>query len=35
MNLGFRADVDAAGRLVEEQQLGLCGQPPSEQNLLL
>src|SRR2546430_677473 len=35
VDLALRADVDALGRLVEQQHLGLGGEPPGEQHLLL
>ena len=35
LDLGLGADVDAAGRLVEDQQLGLGDQPAGQQHLLL
>ena len=35
LDLGLRADVDAARRLVEDQQLGVRREPPAEQHLLL
>src|SRR2546421_3743918 len=35
IDLALRADVDALGRLVEEQHLGLGGEPPGQQHLLL
>ena len=35
LDLGLGADVDAAGRLVEDEQLRLGGQPAGEQHLLL
>ena len=35
LHLGLRADVDAAGRLVEQQHLGVQAQPAGQQHLLL
>ena len=35
LDVGLGADVDAAGRLVEDDQLGSGGQPAGEQHLLL
>ena len=35
LDLGLGADVDAAGRLVEDEQVGVRGEPAAEQHLLL
>ena len=35
VNLAFRAHIDAAGRLVEDQDVGIGGQPLADDHLLL